>query len=128
MDRSTIQAWLDRYIAAWRSNDRTAIEALFAADAVYRWHPWEDGVTGRSAIADAWLADPDEPDSWRAEYRPLAVDPDGTVVTLGHSEYLTDDRSAVDRIYDNVFICRFDGDGRCTDFTEFYVKRASDAA
>ena len=28
-----------------------------------------------------------------------------------------------DRVYDNVFALRFDAGGRCSDFTEWYVKR-----
>ena len=33
MDTAAFQAWLDRYVAAWRSNDRADIEALFSPDA-----------------------------------------------------------------------------------------------
>jgi hypothetical protein len=29
----------------------------------------------------------------------------------------------VDKIYDNCFVMRFDADGRCRKFTEWYVKR-----
>ena len=33
MDRSAVQAWLDDYVAAWKTYDQAAIEALFADDA-----------------------------------------------------------------------------------------------
>jgi hypothetical protein len=29
----------------------------------------------------------------------------------------------VDREYHNVFLCRFDEDGRCREFTELFLKR-----
>ena len=30
---------------------------------------------------------------------------------------------AVDREYHNVFLCEFDEDGRCSSFTEHYMRR-----
>ena len=30
MDRSAVQAWLDRYVEAWKTYDRGQVEALFA--------------------------------------------------------------------------------------------------
>ena len=51
MTHDDVQRWLDRYVAAWRSYDVDEIGDLFAADAVYRYHPWdEDPVRGREAI------------------------------------------------------------------------------
>ena len=29
----------------------------------------------------------------------------------------------MDKVYDNCFVMRFDADGRCREFTEWYVKR-----
>ena len=77
MDTAAFQAWLDRYVAAWRSNDRADIEALFSPDARYFYGPSREPVTGNGAFADDWLAEPDAPGSWEAEYRPLAIDGDG---------------------------------------------------
>ena len=42
MTHDQVQDWLDRYIAAWRSYDPAAIGDLFADDAAYRYHPWDD--------------------------------------------------------------------------------------
>jgi hypothetical protein len=76
MDHAGFQDWLNRYIDAWRSTDPGAIGALFSEDATYSYGPWRDPVVGREAIVRDWTADPDEPGSWEAEYRPLAVDGD----------------------------------------------------
>jgi hypothetical protein len=46
----------------------------------------------------SWLADRDEPGSWKADYEILA----------------------------NVFVCRFDADGRCREYTEYYMRRRPD--
>jgi hypothetical protein len=119
--RSDVSEWLERYVAAWKSGERDAIEALFSADARYRYHPNDEPLVGRSAIADSWLDDPDEPGSFDASYECFAVDGDAAVA-IGTSTYLTDDGD-VDRVYDNVFVLRFEPDGRCSEFTEWYVKR-----
>jgi ketosteroid isomerase-like protein len=55
MDRTSAQAWLDRYVAAWRSNDAVAIGALFADDVAYRYHPYDEPLVGRQAVVASWL-------------------------------------------------------------------------
>ena len=55
-DRADLARWLDRYAEAWRSNEAATIGALFADDAVYRWHPYDEGddvARGRDAIVRA---------------------------------------------------------------------------
>jgi hypothetical protein len=122
MDRAAFHAWLARYVDAWRLNDPIAIGDLFSPDVRYAFDPFGEAVVGRQAVVAAWLTDPDEPGSWEADYEVLAVD-DDTYVAHGRTRYLTDDRSTVDREFANVFVCRFDGDGRCREFTEWYMRR-----
>jgi len=43
-------------------------------------------------------------------------------VAIGTSTYFKAD-GEVDRVYDNVFVLRFETGGRCSEFTEWYVKR-----
>ncbi len=122
MDRASFQRWLDAYLAAWQSYDPAAIGALFSTDAEYRYHPWDDPLRGRDRIVADWLAARDDPGSWRAAYEVVACEGDVCVAT-GRSDYLTADRSAVDRSYFNAFVCRFDADGRCRGFTEYFMKQ-----
>ena len=125
MDHATFQRWLDSYIEAWRTYDEGAITGLFSEDARYRYHPWDEGdevVEGRAAIVANWLEDRDEPGTWEAEYRPWAIDGD-RAVAAGVSRYLAADGATVEREYHNVFLCRFDEDGRCTEFTELFMRR-----
>ena len=89
-----------------------------------RLRPVQEAVVGRAAVVAAWLADPDEPGSWEADYEVLAIDGDACVAH-GRTRYLTDDRAAVDREFANVFVCRFDDDGRCREFTEWYMRTAA---
>jgi SnoaL-like domain len=115
MNHATFQAWLDRYVAAWRSMDPAAIGRLFSDDARYFYGPGREPVSGRQAIVDDWSTEPDAPGSWEAEYRPLAIDGE-TAVATGESRY-TDGRT-----FSNIFVCRFDGSDRCTEFREWFME------
>lgn len=130
MDRSAAQAWLDSYIEAWKTYDRGAIEALFADDATYRYHPYDPDAEilhGREAIVASWL-EPDGSASSRdaegtydARYDVFAVD-GPRVVAVGWSRYFSDStRATLERTYHNVFLIEFDDAGRCRDFTEFFM-------
>lgn len=125
MDRAAFAAWLDRYVDAWRLGDPVAIGDLFSPDARYATGPFDEAIVGRNAVIEYWRDDPDPPGSWQADYEPLAVDGD-VFVAHGRTRYLTDDRSAVEREFANVFVCRFDSDGRCREFTEYYMRRRPD--
>jgi ketosteroid isomerase-like protein len=120
-DRASVSDWLARYVAAWKSYDRDAIGDLFSEDAEYRYHPYDEPARGRQTIVQAWLEDPDKAGTYDARYEPLAVDGE-VAVAVGESTYLRDDGS-VDRVYDNIFVLRFDEDGRCREFTEWFMKR-----
>jgi ketosteroid isomerase-like protein len=120
VDRDGVAAWLAAYVDAWRSYDAAAIGELFSRDATYRYHPWDEPVRGRAAIVADWLTDQDPPGSWRAEYEPLVVDGDVAVAT-GRSRYVASG-DAPAREYWNCWVLRFDADGRCADFTEWYMR------
>lgn len=130
MDRETAQQWLDRYVSAWMSYDPDAIAELFSEDAAYRYHPSDEPVVGRDRVVESWLGDPaaedgstrDAPGTYEAAYSPVAVD-GGVVVATGTSRYRDVPSGPVTRTYDNCFVMRFDHDGRCEDFTEYYVRR-----
>jgi ketosteroid isomerase-like protein len=121
VDRSTFQDWLDRYVGAWRSGDPNEIGALFSDDVVYTYRPFSEPVRGREAVVADWLRNPDEPGSWDAEYRALAVD-GNTAVSVGESRY-----PAEGRTFSNVFVCHFDDAGRCREFSEWWVEKPKPA-
>ena len=123
MDRDAFQRWLDDYVEAWRTYDAEAIRTLFGERAEYRYHPWDEPVAGRDAIVESWLGDQDVPGSWDANYEPWAIDGDRAVAT-GISRYFGPDGETVEREYHNVFLCRFDEDGRCAEFTELFLRRS----
>lgn len=123
MDKHMVSRWLDAYVEAWKTYDRDKIADLFATDAQYRYHPYDEPVRGRDAIVESWFEDPDEPGTFEGRYEPIAVDGD-VAVAVGTSSY-RNATGVIDRIYDNIYVMRFDDHGRCREFTEWYAKRPS---
>ena len=129
MDLRTSQQWLDRYLAAWRSYDRDAIRSLFSDDVSYRYHPWDEPVIGRDEVASSWLGERDDgdastrdaPGTYDGAYAPVAVDGD-VVVATGTSSYRDEPGGPVTQTFANCFVMRFDDEGRCREFTEYYAK------
>jgi hypothetical protein len=123
VDRGQVEAWLADYVEAWKSYDRQAIGALYAERAVQRYHPYDEPIVGREAIVESWFGegegapDVDAEGTYDGVYGVQALDGDLAVIT-GTSTY-TD--PAV--VYDNCWLVRFDEEGRCREFVEWYMKR-----
>jgi hypothetical protein len=130
VDHESAQAWLNRYVAAWKSYDPDEIAALFSGDVRYRYYPHAQWVVGRDAVVASWVAEDteaqgstrDEPGTYDAAYAPVAVDGD-VVVATGTSTYTESPGGPVSQVFDNCFVMRFDEQGRCREFTEYYTKR-----
>src|SRR4029079_10534362 len=126
MDRAGFRAWLQRYVDAWRLNDPVAVGDLFSPEVRYAFDPFSEAVVGRNAVIESWLDDPADPGSWEADYDVLAVDGD-VFVAHGRTRYLTDDRTAVDREFAHVLVCRFYASDRCLEYTEYYMRKRPEA-
>jgi ketosteroid isomerase-like protein len=128
--KDDVDRWLAEYIAAWKSYEPDEIGALFTEDIAYRYHPYDDAISGREEVVKAWLAEGDHPEAgtrddpgtYEAEYEAVAVDGD-TAVATGWSSYKDSADGPVARTYDNCFVMRFAEDGRCREFTEWFIKR-----
>ncbi|HVN55402.1 MAG TPA: nuclear transport factor 2 family protein [Anaerolineaceae bacterium] len=118
MDSKTVENWVEGYTQAWNSNDPADIGALFSEDARYYTSPFvETPWRGRDAIIQHWLQGKDEPGSFRFRYEVLAAAGD-TGVMRGWTLYLQPQRE-----YANIWVIRFDDQGRCREFTEFFMQR-----
>jgi ketosteroid isomerase-like protein len=129
LDKAGVDRWLQAYIEAWKTYDRDQIGALFSEEVEYRYHPYDDPLRGRDAVIESWLGEGDENASTRdqegtydAGYRAIAVDGDAAVAT-GSSTYLDEPGGKVEKVFDNCFVMRFDPDGRCSEFTEWFMER-----
>jgi ketosteroid isomerase-like protein len=114
-----VQAWLNRYVEAWRANDPALIGALFSEDAAYHGDPFDDGLHGRQPIIDEWLRE-EMPRTFRADYRPVLVQGNQALAT-GYTEYFNEDGSRHSR-WGNAFLLTFDGEGRCREYREWFMK------
>jgi hypothetical protein len=64
LTHDAVQRWIDAYVDAWRTYDPASIGALFAEDATYAYHPYDEGeevVRGREAIVADWLEEGTNP-------------------------------------------------------------------
>ena len=113
-----MQRWLDAYVDAWRSYDGAAIGELFAPDATYAYHPYDEPERGRDAIVAAWLGDRDEQGSWEATYAPSLIEGRRAIAT-GETRYRDG------RVFSNLFELEFAEDGRCVRFVEWYIAHPS---
>ena len=120
MSHDDLQRWLNAYVAAWESRDPAAIGDLYSEDVVYKDYPFQDALIGRDAVVANWLGKHDEPGSFQAVYEPVAVD-GYTAVARGTSTYF-DSSGGIASLYHNVFVMRFDDDGRCKEWTEYYSR------
>jgi uncharacterized protein (TIGR02246 family) len=111
-----LQTWVDAYVLAWNSNDPAAIGALFSQDAAYYTEPYHPPWRGRDEIVRQWLDHKDEPGETEFRWHPIAVGPDVAVVQ-GETVYHTPPRS-----YSNLWVIRLDAEGRCTEFTEWWMR------
>ncbi len=116
-----LDEWMDGYVLAWSSNDSDHIKALFTEEAVYdpqtAGGPWE----GIDEIVARWQEIDDEEDNWEFEWLPV-VETDEVAVVAGRTRYHEPQLS-----YRNLFIIQFAEDGRCRDFTEWYIEEDTES-
>jgi hypothetical protein len=122
IDHASVVKWLEDYVRAWKSYDPAAIGALFSEDARYAYGPFDEPLVGRAAIVASWLEEPDPAGQYDAHYAPVAVDGQMAVAN-GRSQYFAPRSKTVGAEYDNIFLLRFDAQGLCVEFREWFVKR-----
>lgn len=129
MDRQEVDRWLVAYVEAWKTYDREQIGALFSDDVECRYHPYDEPIRGRDAVVASWLGEAeekggpgrDEEGTYDAAYRTVAVDGDAAVAT-GKSTYTVGPGGPVAEVFHNCFVMRFDQEGRCREFVEWFME------
>ncbi|MGY4542395.1 hypothetical protein ACVWY0_002319 [Arthrobacter sp. UYNi723] len=113
-----VRSWMEKYLAAWTSNNPEDIRALFTEEAVYATRPHDaDAWRGREQIVDRWLEAQDDPGNWTFDWSVLGTD-GGLAFVQGFTDYLGDSPS-----YDNLWVIRLEPDGRASEFTEWFMER-----
>ena len=112
---SLLRSWIDWYEQAWRTAGTDALVDLFSADIRYWASPWEEPVRGLTALRTFWDAERDGPDeTFDMTSEIVAVDGDTGVVRV-EVAYANDTR------WRDLWIVRFDADGKCKHFEEWPI-------
>jgi SnoaL-like protein len=115
-----LERWIEGYVRAWNSNDPDAIGALFTDDALYHTEPFAAPWRGRAEIVEGWLERKDEQGAATFDWQPLVVTPDLSIAT-GTATY-----HEPPHIYSNLWLVRLDPDGRCREFTEWWMEHPAE--
>src|SRR5262245_49235018 len=111
--RADADAWIDAYERAWRTAGTEPLGEIFGADARYRMSPYEEPVRGLDEIGSLWEREREGPDEeFEMRHEVVAVE-DETAVVRVEVEY------GRGTSYRDLWIIRFDPDGRCSEFEEW---------
>ena len=110
-----VTRWIDGYIQAWNSNDTDDIGALFTEDAEYRTAPFRQPWRGRQQIVSGWLDRKDEPGEATFNWE-LVLNTDDLAIVQGTTRY-------PDETFSNLWLIRLDAEGRCREFTEWWMEQ-----
>jgi hypothetical protein len=110
-----VTAWVQAYERAWRAPGTEQLAELFTPGAIYRQGPYDEPVTGLSAIARMWEAERTGPDEiFSLAFEVVAVDDPTAVV---RAEVIYGDPPSAE--YRDLWVIKFAPDGRCASFEEW---------
>ena len=113
-DLELVTTWIDGYVKAWNSNRAADITTLFTEDATYHPAPFGNPWHGQAEIAREWLLHGDAPGETTFTWQPVAIE-DGLAVVRGITVY-------PGRTFSNLWLIRLTADGRCREFTEWWME------
>jgi len=117
---SYAERFLDGYLDAWRTNDPDSIRALFAADATYRSSVRDlKPAVGVDEIIAEWEDGRDEPGTWSYSGA-VDLQTETAAVIRGVTTYTEGPKAGT---YENVWLLRFDEDGRAKEFQDWWFQR-----
>jgi len=121
IDTTDIDGWLERYQAAWRSDEPARIAALFTDDARYFTAPQHEPLVGPAAVADWWSGMGESRLPWTFEYDIVAREGDLFVVraTTRYPEGTNGETTPTE--FRNLWLVTL-ADGRAREFIEYYVE------
>ena len=121
MDAGAVDRWMEGYIRAWTTNDPGDIGSLFTEDARYFTAPHRAPWNGRQEIVEGWLGRKDEQGQWDFRHEVVAM-ADDVAFVRGWTTYY--DQGSPN--YSNLFVIRLTEDGRCSEFTEWWMEAQED--
>jgi hypothetical protein len=123
VDREAFEQWVRRYGEAWEMQDSDAAAALFTTDARYYETPFDEPMTGRDAVRSYWSEGTPRQRDINFGYDVVALSGE-TGVARWTSSFRRVPSEAVVSL-DGVLIARFDSEGRCSEFREWWHREES---
>ena len=121
MDTTDIDGWLDRYRAAWLSDDPGQIAALFADDVRYYTAPYSDPVVGTEAVTAWWVAQGESRLPWTFEPQVIARE-GGLCVVRAVTRYPEGTDGELGSVaFHNLWLVTLAADGRAREFVEYFM-------
>jgi hypothetical protein len=117
MTRAKLEAWVQGYLKAWKTNDPEDIRAIFTDDVRYYTQAFRKPWVGIKKIVEGWTGRVDEQGDWKFDYKWIAVE--GNVGVLEGLTTYTSQETA----YNNIWIVTLAEDGRCSEFREQWVQQ-----
>ena len=110
LDEGAVTRWVDGYVQAWRSENPTDLDAIFAVDAEsYEW-PYETEWIGLPAIKEGWSARRKwQAGGWMFEWQLAAISGD-TFAINGVGRYVELGS------FSNLWVVTMNADGKCRFF------------
>jgi hypothetical protein len=113
--REDVEGWVAGYERAWRTAGTERLATLFTERASYRMSPYEEPAVGLGRIAGLWEREREGPDeAFEISHEIVAVEGAVAVVRVA-VRYGPPQRLE----YRDLWIVRFDPDGRCSEFEEW---------
>ncbi len=115
MKHSQVLAWVDEYVAAWRTPGIARLAKVFAENVSYRLSPWKEPIQGLAKLGPFWEQTRDGHDEvFELQSEIIAVENNTAVVRL-QVDYAND----TPRKWRDLWILTFDSDGLCCAFEEW---------
>ena len=113
--------WMRRLGEAWESRDAQAAADLFSTNVSYRENPFDEPLQGREEVERCWEEMIAEQEEVNVSFEVLAVTDERAVVNwqADYTDAKTKERASVN----GVSVGRFDGEGLCEEWLEWWHKK-----
>jgi len=122
LDAPSLEAWLQKYGAAWEGKDPAAAGKIFAADATYHENAYEPVMQGRAALEKYWGTVTADQRDIKFESKVVAVNGNTGVAHWTATFKLASTGGTVS--LDGVFVLEFDASGQCKSLREWWFVKA----
>jgi hypothetical protein len=122
IDTVRIDDWLDRYRAAWATDDPDDVRPLFTEDVRYFTAPFDPPLEGHAQVLEYWLSEREAGIPWTIEYEVVAAEDALSVVrvVVTYPEG-TRDAEGKREVFHNVWLVTLAADGRASEFVEYWM-------